>query len=352
MGLANSRSDNVPLVPMLQVAGRGFDMTTRVARRLWLQRGRRPIRLDPAQYALEAEPRARAARRVRALLRQGVPLVVRHQRWGGVRSLLKDVSVDLLVADASVQAAVLNFESLNIREDPQGWSVLLDSAREALDLPARSARVPLHEQACLEGLVDSFASAAARGRAALLCCGAEALPVRALELLRKAYREHRLRDASAHPMGLLMAARGGQRIALGDHRQVWLPDLSVREGVGLLVEHGLDHPRELAQRVVWMLGGVPDFVERAAFYRGDLKAPEWRRVLGTPYIHLRNAIAMARANEVHAQRLDRLSDLGVYPFDPELDPHLVEAGLVRQTGGTVRLRAPLVAKVDKALTRS
>lgn len=324
-------------------------MRTRVARKMWLQRGRPIVRLDPGQYLLESQPRGRATRGIRALLRQGVPVLLRNQRWSGVRGLLGDIAIDLRVADAAIQASVLNLESLSIKEDPQGWAVFLDSIRDALGLPSRAARMPLDDQACFDGIIAALGTSASEGARALLCCGGEAVPVRALDMLSRAFTKHQ-ETVPTEPVRLLIAASNEQRFSLEGQREVVLPDLSPTEGVGTLVEHGSTEPSDLLHRVVWMLGGVPEFVERAAYYRGELKSPEWRRVLGSPYIHLRQAIAMARTHEAHARRLDILADLKQHPCDPA-DDALAASGLVRRVGAHSELRAPLVAKVDRALTR-
>jgi hypothetical protein len=84
----------------------GFAMH-RLDRRLRILRGKKNTPFNSRQYAVERATRARAARRVRHLLRRMVPVVLHTPRWSEARAFLDDVSVDLGVRKPIVQCRTL-----------------------------------------------------------------------------------------------------------------------------------------------------------------------------------------------------------------------------------------------------
>lgn len=329
-------------------------MLARVARRVQMMHARRVPHVDASQLLLEEEPHGRAARAIRARVREGSDVLVVHLPWAGVRDLFRDLAIDLAVCDAPVRAVVVNFASLSVKEDPHGWTLLLSELLDPLGARPPAAVVPLSEEAFRDALQAGFDQAARTGAHALLCCGADALPRKALELVVAAHQRHRQATAAHGPCRLALATAWGRPVELPGAHRIQLPDLSIREGAGRMAELGADLPRDQGNRVVWMLGGVPEWVDRAATHDGPVDE-EWRRVLGALYLHLRNALSLARADDAIAARLDALADLAPHPYDAARDDRLIAAGLVRpgpsgESRPTVRLRAPLVARVDKSLT--
>lgn len=326
----------------------------RLDRRLALLRGKRQGSFDPDQYYLERAVRARTARRVRVLLRRGLPVVLVTPRWTQVRQFLDDVSTDLLVGRPVVQSRTLSLLPLEGRTPHQAWNWLVQAVTEFCGLGAEtgSAWRMASRQGFRHTLKALFAKADEGPRRCLMIHGLEHMHVEALRDLIEVYEDHAHHRPGPGRFNLLLAGSiDSPHFEFGGSTRLTLADHSDREALESLVEHlGPRDPHRLRD-LVEVVGGIPAVLDafgtEASGSIGEVIAQRtsvWR-VLGNLALELRRAWEVASTDDVASDRLRAVAEAGSLPTLP-IDEPLIRAGLVTVDAGRVRLRAPMLADLD------
>lgn len=325
----------------------------RLDRRLTILRGKRRGCFDPDQPYLERAVRARQARRLRALLRRGSPVLVTTPRWSQLDGFLDDLATDLRVGSPAIESRTLSLAPLAGRAPAECWNWLalaltgfggLSVAEgEAWQLVSRAGF-----RLALRTLFERIDGPTPR---CLLVHGLEHLPAECVEDLAGGFADHRRSRPDDHRLNLLLA--GAAPVAEGavpDFEPVRLPDHGPQEAVERMVEHlGPSDLRRLRDLVA-VVGGIPavlDAFGTAASERiGEVLANRgavWRALgaLGDELCGAYDAVASIEAEE----RLQALA-AGTLPVDP-VDEPLARAGLVATDRGWTRIRARMFAHLPQ-----
>lgn len=322
----------------------------RFERRLVILRGKRERCFDRNQYYLEQAVRARAARKVRALLRRGQPVVLITPRWSSPQRFLDDIAGDLAIAPPPMHAHTLGVSSQQGRTRFQVWTYLLRALVELceleLDGPVNTAVDRHGFRAVMADLLRRSLSGPDR---VLMVHGFEHLDLEARSDFAQVFEEHMEFAGPRRKINLLLAnSVDGPAFELPGSVRITLPDYAQLEAVEALVEFlGPMEPTPLKAAAA-RTGGVPalleavgaDAVERGALPRdGD----ELWRALGPLADEIRSVTDILAADPDLGDLLERLVEDGVLKRDPAAERLLV-AGLARERGAdALELRAPLLA---------
>lgn len=326
----------------------------RLDRRMRILRGKREAAFNPDQLYLARAHRARAARKIRSLLRRNVPVLLVTPRWSQAPRFLDDLAVDLSVGRPAVQARPLSLHPLQARTVHEAWTWLVHAFTEFCTLPIDGPVATAVSRHGFREVMTSLFRRSVRGpRRALLMHGIEHLPVEARDDLFRAFEEHVDESGDERRINLLIAGsvdaptfelRGGERVIL--------PDYSTEEAIEALVEYLGPVDRQRLSGVIELVGGVPALVERIGAEgesSGELANDRQRigRVLGPLMEEVRGAVAIVTAVDGLAARLEAVSREGSLPEDTRWDRMLLRAGIfVPEDEGQarrVRVRARLFA---------
>jgi len=328
----------------------------RLDRRLHLLRAKRKGCFDPDQPYLESAARARAARKVRVLLRRQVPVALLTPRWSRPDRFLDELSVDLQVGRPRVTARVVPLGVVHGRAVHETWDFLLRCVVEACHLDLQGpASQPMDKGGFRRILNELLARTVGGPRRALLLHGTEHLDLDTLRELMGVLKDHQEAYGREARFNMLFAGSATlPRVGMEHVERVVLPDLTVDEAVAALweyVDQGDQNDIELASALV---GGVPALLHAVglnAEVDGDFPTTQeavWRAI-GPLADELRAAVDIVAADEGLAERLEDVARSGTMPLDAKVDGSLVRAGLLRGVPRTrrprVTVRAPLIAQL-------
>lgn len=329
----------------------------RLDRRIRLLRGKRDGAFDPNQYYLERAFRARAARKVRLMLRRMQPVILITPRWSAAPQFLDDLTVDLAIGKPRIECRTLSMAPVIGRSvhEARTWVVraLQEFTGATVDGPVSQA---VDRQGFRHVMAEMLSGARTGPRRALLIHQLEHLHVEARDDLIKVFEEHMAEFEDERRVNLLLAGSvdvptfemaGAERVVLVDYSGV--------EAVEALAEHSRPIERAVLQRAVDVVGGVPELLHRLgsnADERGGRIAEnreEIFRDLGPLTDEIRGAIDIVEANELLASRFEEIAQLGPLPFDEQKDLPLVRAGLVQERYGgraaRVEVRCPAFSQM-------
>lgn len=329
----------------------------RLARRILILRGRRTAEQAPATYTREACVRARAARRLRALVAQDRVVVLQHPRWAEPREFLESVAVELQLGSPPARAEVVDLTKMRLRRPSEAWSRLLAAVAELAAAPLGSAAAwPVARAGFRFGLRDLLDRVEPAGPIkVLVLVGAQRLPLEVVEDLGAVWAGWAAGFDGASPLRLVLSMEGDQAAAIvPDAAIVELPDFSPIEALHYLVARVGPEDAEQLAAVVSQVGGLPAALRGVAELGGLAGASGMaaaRLALGDEFAAMHEAKTIVCADERLAERVEAL-ERAPATFDAQLDVPLRRAGLVQVSGprGSQRtaLRSPLVARVDQA----
>ena len=316
-------------------------ITERLDRRITILRGKRHGAFDRDQYYLEHARRARVARKLRCYVRDMRPVVLMVPRWSAAQAFLDDVAVDVMLGMPSVRCRTLSVRPLEGRTDHQTWNWLVHAIIEfcALSVPHTASQV-VSRHGFRVVLAELFRQAEASGhRRCLMVHGLEYLHVDALHDVISVFEDHIHHRPRPVCFNLVLAGppgmphpelHGVERLVLGDFDQ--------REAVEALAEHLGAEDHDTLRALARQVGGIPDIlaalaVTELAELREAARDPRalWN-ALGLLGRDLRRAVDIVAADPWLSARLETLVRPGLHRHDPERDPALVEAGLLRLVG--------------------
>lgn len=325
----------------------------RLDRRLRILRGKRITPFNSKQYAVERATRARAARRVRHLLRRMVPVVLESPRWSEVPSFLDDIAVDLSLRAPAIQCRTLAMAPMAGRTVHDSRQYLTRAIIEFCELYVSG---PVWTAVDRNGFRNVMRDLLRRARTgphrALLIHGVEHLHIDALLDFVDVFSEHIDEFTEDRRLNVLFAgstALVGLQLPSGQH--VRLADYSPEEAVEALVEQLGPTDRSVLDAAVELVGGVPALIDAVARVAS---AGQWHtsnrhellRGLGRLGGEVRSAVEILCADNSVAERLEEVAMRGRVREEPA-DRVLIEAGvfLARRHKGhsEVRLRAPVFA---------
>lgn len=333
----------------------------RLDRRILLAQGKRHLHVDPLHYRTEAFARTRAARRLRAWLRQGRVVVLQHPRWADVEGFLDQVAFDLSVDDTPLDSRVVAVEGRPGRSGPAVWSDVLGAVGRGLGA-AGQAMAPAARPGFVARLEQLFrrSSPGPARPVALLIRGAEVWPLDVLEDLLDAARRAGAGARSRDRVRLVLAVcSDARRLADRADAALTLPDPTPEEALRWLAAR-VDAPRPALDAAVAEVGALPEALRRLV--EDDLDdaaaapvAAARRAVrlggaaLDALWSHVRAAVDGVCADDRLAERLETLADGEAHTTDPDLDLPLARAGLVTvvswSSPARTRLRTPAIARL-------
>lgn len=328
----------------------------RLDRRLTILRGKRKGCFDPDQRYLEDAARARAARKVRTLLRRQVPVALLTPRWSRPDRFLDELAVDLQIGRPRVTARVVPLGVVHGRAVHEVWDFLLRSVVEAchLDLSGPASQ-PMQRDGFASILSALLARTLSGPRRALLLYGTEHLDLDTLRVLVEVLRDHAETYGEERRFNLLFAGTATlPRVGMEDVERVVLPDLAVDESIAALTEYVDRGDRAEIELAAALVGGVPALVHAVglgAERDGDFPTTQdaiWRTI-GPLGDELRAAVDIVAADGELAERLEDVARSGSATIVPKPDGSLVRAGLLRAVPRSrrprVTVRAPLIAQL-------
>jgi hypothetical protein len=190
-------------------------------------------------------------------------------------------------------------------------------------------------------------------RIALLAHGAEHLPVEVLEDVAQVWSRYAGQARDERRCTLLLAGSvDTPALDVGGATRIDLADFGEAEAAASLVlQIGSVAPDEL-ERAARFSGGVPAIVQALAASAGagqglPASPRDYLRALGPVGDELRGAVQNALTTPDSAERLHMLLDGEPRLEDPEVDPGLLMAGIIRRVrrigGPHVALRSPAIA---------
>lgn len=334
--------------------------TPRLDRRLAILRGKREGAFDRDQYYLEHAERARAARKVRSLLRRMQPVTLVTPRWSQPRRFLDDVAVDLMLGEPAVRCRTLSLQPLEGRTPHQAWSWIVLAITEFCGLPIDGPAWQVVSRHGFRHVLRELLAKADEGeRRCLMIHGLEHIHVEALRDLMEVFEDHvHHREGEARFNLALAGSIDAPHFEFGGMERIVLPDFSESEALEALVEHlgPLDLPR--LRSVVALVGGIPALLDtlggEAADRLSEVLADRrsvWR-VLGNLAIEIQRTFDIVASDDRLLGRLEEIARNGPQPEDPSRDDALGRAGLTRVDGPGVRrqtsLRAPVLGDLALA----
>jgi hypothetical protein len=328
----------------------------RSERRKLLLRGRRDTTFDPEQLQIESATRGRLARRLRGHLRRLEPVAMLTPRWSAPQAFLEDLALDLAVGEPEIGCRTVSFRPLMNRSAPEAWNFILRVLGELGGNEWGSRAVPMvGERRGFYNAAEMMLDAAQEDAAypiALLAHGAEHLPVEVLDDIGQVWARYAEQTTSGRRCTLLLAGsvdtpaldvQGASRLDLADFGEA-------EAAASLVLQLGRVDPREVA-RAARFSGGVPAIVQALAASTDGLPISpgEYLRAIGPIGEEIRGAVQIALTQPDTAERLHQLLDGEPRLEEPEVDPQLLMAGIVkkvRHVGGPhVALRTPAIAAV-------
>jgi hypothetical protein len=331
----------------------------RLDRRMIVVAGRRRVPLAPWELAIERRVRGAAARRARAMLRQGRMVLMRHPRWADVPGFLHDLAEDLAVDAPEILSTRLDLSNLVTQGGqvgPEGWARLLSRLSEAAGVPLPTAAAwPMAREGFRFGLHAVLEGSREMPRRALLAHGAHHLPVDVLQDLAHTWAKWSRPGAEPPSLRLLLAVRGANVDAIEDAHLLTLPDWEVNELTSYLTGW-LGLVPDVARKLAIATGGLPEVVRRVIL-RGRVQGRDPDVVvleaLGSLRGQVEETLRVCRAEDQLAARLDALCEESL-PYEPGVDDSLVSTGVVRVVGRRpelwAELRSPVVRRLDLGLS--
>lgn len=326
----------------------------RLDRRLRILRGKKKTPFDPSQYAIERAARARAARRVRHLLRRMVPVVLHAPRWSEARAFLDDVGVDLGVRRPAIQCRTLALAPMVGRSVHDARQYLIRAIIELCELYVDGPVWLAVDRNGFRNVMRELLRRARTGpRRALLMHGVDHLHVEALADFVTVFEEHMEEFGGQRRLNVLLSGSPAmQPIGVEGFQSVRLPDYSVEEAIEALVEMLGPTDPSVLRGAIDAIGGVPALVEVVGRHAA---AGQWittdedhlLQSLGRLGEEIRSVVSIACSDEGAAQRLDLLAREGASVREPS-DESLLVAGLVNPCRGRghddVALRSPVFGR--------
>lgn len=327
----------------------------RFERRARILRAKRAGCFDTDQFYLERAERARAARRVRAALRQLLPVVLITPRWSAPERFLDDVAVDLGIGEPKVEARVLSLAPVAGRNAVDSWRWILLALTEFFEIdelgPAYQAVDRVGFRRVLRSLFDLSLGGPPR---ALLLHGLHLLDVEARDDLIAAFTAHAADAGADRSLTVLLAGLlEGVPVEVDGALRTELPDYNGVEAYEALLELLPLKHRAGLETVVQLSGGVPEVLQRAARTvretGGKVEGNDalWE-ALGPLADEMRSAIDIVQSEPQLADRLEQVARFGTIKAG-DTDEALLRAGLLsrgtRRRRDCVKLRAPLLKEV-------
>ncbi|MBN2800914.1 MAG: hypothetical protein JXX28_17385 [Deltaproteobacteria bacterium] len=311
----------------------------RFERRKYFLQGKREGAFSSEQYYLERAVRGTVSRKLRTLLRSGVPVVLYTPRWSESQRFLADLIPDLEIGEPQIQARTFSLQPLHGRNahDTRRWLMqgLMEFFGQHLEGPAVQAVGP----AGFRTMVREVLEAANHGQArALLMHGVEHMNVEVRQDLAEVFRAFAKATGLGRRVNFVFAgALEAGSFELDMARHLTLVDYAEEEATSALAELGVERPEEELAQAVRLVGGVPtllDVVGRHAMETGVLvqRMDELWRVLGPVSDELRAAVSILHADDRLAERLEVVAARGQVRPDPELDLPLRRAGVLQERG--------------------
>lgn len=328
----------------------------RLERRLKLLRAKRDGCFNQDQRYLEASVRARAARRVRSLLRRQRPVLMLTPRWSRPDRFLDELSVDLQISRPRIAARVVPLGVVKGRDVHEVWTFLLRSIVEACHLDLKGpASQPVKRDGFRRVLSRLLERTNGGPKRALLLQGIEHLDVDTLKDVYRCLSEHQALAGDQLAFNLLFAGSAAlPRTELPGIETVVLPDFGVEEAIDALREYTDRSETRDVELAAALVGGVPALmhaVGRQAESSGMWATSQdgvWKAI-GPLAEELRHAVDIVAADGELADRLEKVARDGTVALAPAFDAKLVRAGLVRAVPRMrrphVTVRAPLVAQL-------
>jgi hypothetical protein len=329
----------------------GFAMH-RLDRRLRILRGKKNTPFNSRQYAVERATRARAARRVRHLLRRMVPVVLHTPRWSEARAFLDDVSVDLGVRKPIVQCRTLAMTPMAGRTVHDSRQYLSRAVIEFCELYVPGPVWMAVDRNGFRNVMRDLLRRARTGpQRALLVHGLENLHREAVEDFVHVFSEHVEEFTEDRRLNILLAGTQASmsQMVIPGSQTVHLADFSEEEAVEALVEYLGPTDKSLLKAATDLVGGVPtlvDAVGRTAASGQWLTSSkaELLRGLGRLGDEVRTAVEILCADGTISARLEEVAMRGSAVREP-VDERLVTAGLFRESRHKGELKVHLRAKV-------
>jgi len=329
----------------------------RLDRRIRILRGKRNGAFDPDQYYLEKAFRARAARKVRLMLRRMQPVILITPRWSAAQVFLDDISVDLGLGRPQVECRTLSMTPMFGRSvhDSRTWVVRALGGFIGVS-PEGPASQAVDRQGFRHVIRDLMNRARTGPRRALLVHHLQHLHVEARNDLVRVFEEHMDEMGRERRLNLLLAGSVDvPSFELEGARRVSLPDFSFEEAIEALTEYTGPASLDRLRRAVDVIGGVPEMVLRlgvAAEARGGRLAKNrdqlWK-ALGSLTDEVRGAIAIVNSDDSLAARFEEVANTGPLPYEHQKDLPLVRAGVLKELYGglshRVMVRAPIFAEM-------
>ncbi|MBW1877973.1 MAG: hypothetical protein JRI25_04030 [Deltaproteobacteria bacterium] len=329
----------------------------RLDRRIRILRGKRSGAFDPDQYYLEKAFRARAARKVRLMLRRQQPVILITPRWSEAREFLDDISVDLSLGRPRVECRTLSMAPMFGRSvhDSRTWVVRALGGFIGVSAEGPAAQA-VDRQGFRNVVRDLLRRAGTGPRRALLVHHLQYLQVDARNDLIQVFEEYMEEMGRERRLNLLLAGTVDvPSFELEGAKRVTLPDFSSVEALEALTEYTGPASLDVLRRALDVIGGVPALVHRlgqSAEARGGRLAKnreELWKALGQLTDEVRGAIAIVSSDEVMATRFEQVANSGPLPYDKERDLPLVRAGVLQEIYGglshKVMVRAPVFAEM-------
>lgn len=330
---------------------------SRLQRRMHLSNVLEPSAVDPEQRIVESALRGRTARKIRAELRRGVPVVLHTPRWSQAHHFLEDVSLDLAVGEPGILCRTVSLRPAAGLPLPEVWPLVL---RAFAQLGQRrwvaGPSAAIMESRGFKSLLSQIltdAEGSARQPVALLAHGADRLPVGVLEDIAEVWTKHESLFAGERQAGLLLAgAAGTTLVAPPTSTRMDLSDYGEDEAVAAMLQKGGPFPSRALRNLARFTGGIPSLVDAVSARMADGDTPPLDPdalldSLGQLADELRGAVDIACTDEHLAERLHALRRGEALAEDPEIDRSLLDAGLLRRSrgpgGARVELRAPAIA---------
>jgi hypothetical protein len=324
-------------------------VVNRFERRLVILRAKRNGCFDADQYLLERAVRTRAARKIRALLRQMRPIVLQTPRWSSPARFLDDVAGDLAVSAGTLEARMFEAHGAKGGDGRALWAFMISAF---IDLCEVELDGPLHTAVDRRGfrqvLREVFERAQHGPPRALMLVGVEQMALEARSDLVQAFEEHARTAGADRRVNLLLAGTSTAGVSLEGAARLSLPDYGKLEAIEALVEYF--GPVELSplEAAAVQTGGVPAFIDAIGTQAGGAGLPtdpdELWRALGPLADDVRSVVDIAAADPAVADRLEALS--AGPGTRSAVDGGLLGSGLVREGDRLTHLRSPVLTPAD------
>lgn len=320
----------------------------RFERHKFFLQGKRAGAYDPAQPYLESAVRGAVARKLRALLRGGVPVVLYTPRWSEAGRFLQDLIPDLEVGAPTVAARTFSLHPLNGRGVAETRRWLMQGLSEFFALaPEGTIGFAVGSEGYRAQLRDLLERANHGPARVLLLHSMEQMNVEVRADLVEEFRDFVLRYGKSRRVNMVFAgALEPETFSLDIARALTLPDYGESEAASTFAELGVEHPEADRLALAKMVGGIPSVVEGLGRYTagsGTLASTrdEVWRALGPLAEEMRAAVTLLTMDDRLADRLETVAK-GPTEARPELDAALRRAGVLAPPARQTTLRAPVL----------